>query len=82
MNASPPLKLPDIATPSTRRSIYLPRCMPFLAESVNIYLQDKPYHNLTSDLSPPAHALPDSTELFSTRITALITYLNFLLDKL
>ncbi|KNB32959.1 hypothetical protein ACH54_16380, partial [Salmonella enterica subsp. enterica serovar Infantis] len=26
MNASPPLKLPDIATPSTRRSIYLPRC--------------------------------------------------------
>ncbi|MFB1771811.1 hypothetical protein ACEY80_25340, partial [Salmonella enterica subsp. enterica] len=23
MNASPPLKLPDIATPSTRRSIYL-----------------------------------------------------------
>ncbi|HFY6369006.1 TPA: hypothetical protein ACIH9P_004692, partial [Salmonella enterica subsp. enterica serovar Typhimurium] len=22
MNASPPLKLPDIATPSTRRSIY------------------------------------------------------------
>ncbi|HFY6888910.1 TPA: hypothetical protein ACIIDA_001341, partial [Salmonella enterica subsp. enterica serovar Typhimurium] len=25
MNASPPLKLPDIATPSTRRSIYLPR---------------------------------------------------------
>ncbi|EPA5329558.1 hypothetical protein ACLLS9_004906, partial [Salmonella enterica] len=24
MNASPPLKLPDIATPSTRRSIYLP----------------------------------------------------------
>ncbi|MEY6295739.1 hypothetical protein WJF85_24975, partial [Salmonella enterica subsp. enterica serovar Corvallis] len=24
MNASPPLKLPDIATPSTRRSIYFP----------------------------------------------------------
>ncbi|MEY6294502.1 hypothetical protein WJF85_18225, partial [Salmonella enterica subsp. enterica serovar Corvallis] len=24
MNVSPPLKLPDIATPSTRRSIYLP----------------------------------------------------------
>ncbi|EAB1780983.1 hypothetical protein NK864_001958, partial [Salmonella enterica] len=52
MNASPPLKLPDIATPSTRRSIYLPRCMPFLAESVNIYIQDKPYHKLTSDLIP------------------------------
>ncbi|PZM32268.1 hypothetical protein DOL97_21810 [Salmonella enterica subsp. enterica serovar Derby] len=50
-----PLKLPDIATPSIRRSIYLPRCMPFLAESVNIYLQDKPYHKLTSDLIPYAN---------------------------
>ncbi|EAN1862845.1 hypothetical protein NJV16_004572, partial [Salmonella enterica] len=55
MNASPPLKFPDIATPSTRRSIYLPRCMPFLAESVNIYIQDKPYHKLTSDLIPHAN---------------------------
>ncbi|EKQ2607121.1 hypothetical protein P4037_005034, partial [Salmonella enterica] len=54
MNAPLPLKLPDIATPSTRRNIYLPRCMPFLAENVNIYLQDKPYHKLTSDLIPHA----------------------------
>ncbi|HGP0799157.1 TPA: hypothetical protein ACLFL6_004663, partial [Salmonella enterica subsp. salamae serovar 50:b:z6] len=26
---SPPLKLSDIATPSTRHSIYLTPCMPF-----------------------------------------------------
>ncbi|EAB5204146.1 hypothetical protein C5V99_22295, partial [Salmonella enterica] len=52
-----PLKLPDIATPSIRRSIYLPRCMPFLTENVNIYLQDKPYHKLKSDLIPHANYL-------------------------
>ncbi|KSB32755.1 hypothetical protein LFZ20_18710 [Salmonella enterica subsp. enterica serovar Johannesburg str. SA20025782] len=62
-----PLKLPDIATPSTRRSIYLPRCMPFLTENVNIYLQDKPYHKLKSDLIPHANYLHEIKELFSKR---------------
>ncbi|EAA8759760.1 hypothetical protein E3C31_12625, partial [Salmonella enterica subsp. enterica serovar Reading] len=60
-----PLKLPDIATPSIRRSIYLPRCMPFLTENVNIYLQDKPYHKLKSDLIPHANYLHEIKELFS-----------------
>ncbi|EDR8763263.1 hypothetical protein S641_001594 [Salmonella enterica subsp. enterica] len=73
MNASPPLKLPDIATSSTRRSIYLPRCMPFLAESVNIYIQDKPYHKLTSDLIPHANYLHEIKELFSKRLKEIIT---------
>ncbi|ECC3933333.1 hypothetical protein F4T54_15000, partial [Salmonella enterica subsp. enterica serovar Reading] len=59
-----PLKLPDIATPSIRRSIYLPRCMPFLTENVNIYLQDKPYHKLKSDLIPHANYLHEIKELF------------------
>ncbi|EAP3801082.1 hypothetical protein GL86_002288 [Salmonella enterica subsp. enterica] len=68
-----PLKLPDIATPSTRRRIYLPRCMPFLAESVNIYIQDKPYHKLTSDLIPYANYLHEIKELFSKRLKAIIT---------
>ncbi|EAO2631575.1 hypothetical protein CCP78_003494, partial [Salmonella enterica subsp. enterica serovar Sandiego] len=58
-----PLKLPDIATPSIRRSIYLPRCMPFLTENVNIYLQDKPYHKLKSDLIPHANYLHEIKEL-------------------
>ncbi|EAB4720583.1 hypothetical protein CG533_17405, partial [Salmonella enterica subsp. enterica serovar Rubislaw] len=57
-----PLKLPDIATPSIRRSIYLPRCMPFLTENVNIYLQDKPYHKLKSDLIPHANYLHEIKE--------------------
>ncbi|ECZ1745231.1 hypothetical protein F7J11_22320 [Salmonella enterica] len=68
-----PLKLSDIATPSTRRSIYLPRCMPFLAEIVNIYLQDKPYHKLTSDLIPHANFPHEIKELFSKRIRVIIT---------
>ncbi|MMN10616.1 hypothetical protein D8P22_14105 [Salmonella enterica] len=68
-----PLKLSDIATPSTRRSIYLPRCMPFLAEIVNIYLQDKPYHKLTSDLIPHANYPHAIKELFSKRIRVIIT---------
>ncbi|EDP8556660.1 hypothetical protein Z635_000534 [Salmonella enterica subsp. enterica] len=68
-----PLKLPDIATPSTCRRIYLPRCMPFLAESVNIYLQDKPYHKLTSDLIPYANYPHEIKELFSKRIRVIIT---------
>ncbi|EBA9692377.1 hypothetical protein CE673_21485 [Salmonella enterica] len=68
-----PLKLSDIATPSTRRSIYLPRCMPFLAEIVNIYLQDKPYHKLTSDLIPHANYPYEIKELFSKRIRVIIT---------
>ncbi|ECG5074786.1 hypothetical protein CSY93_07790 [Salmonella enterica] len=68
-----PLKLPDIVTPSTRRSIYLPRCMPFLAEIVNIYLQDKPYHKLTSDLIPHADYPHEIKELFSKRIRVIIT---------
>ncbi|HAK5456666.1 TPA: hypothetical protein ACJFYZ_000473 [Salmonella enterica subsp. enterica] len=68
-----PLKLSDIATPSTRRSIYLPRCMPFLAEIVNIYLQDKPYHKLTSELIPHANYPHEIKELFSKRIRVIIT---------
>ncbi|EBS4304672.1 hypothetical protein A4J85_002262 [Salmonella enterica subsp. enterica] len=68
-----PLKLSDIATPSTRRSIYLPRCMPFLTEIVNIYLQDKPYHKLTSDLIPHANYPHEIKELFSKRIRVIIT---------
>ncbi|HAD6250382.1 TPA_asm: hypothetical protein G1U95_06045 [Salmonella enterica subsp. enterica serovar Typhi str. CT18] len=68
-----PLKLPDIVTPSTHRSIYLPRCMPFLAEIVNIYLQDKPYHKLTSDLIPHANYPHEIKELFSKRIRVIIT---------
>ncbi|EEK7773634.1 hypothetical protein G3X34_001526 [Salmonella enterica] len=68
-----PLKLSDIATPSTRRSIYLPRCMPFLAEIVNIYLHDKPYHKLTSDLIPHANYPHEIKELFSKRIRVIIT---------
>ncbi|EAS6744460.1 hypothetical protein EBH43_06730 [Salmonella enterica] len=68
-----PLKLSDIATPSTRRSIYLPRCIPFLAEIVNIYLQDKPYHKLTSDLIPHANYPHEIKELFSKRIRVIIT---------
>ncbi|EBS3046338.1 hypothetical protein DSH02_14305 [Salmonella enterica subsp. enterica serovar Tchad] len=68
-----PLKLSDITTPSTRRSIYLPRCMPFLAEIVNIYLQDKPYHKLTSDLIPHANYPHEIKELFSKRIRVIIT---------
>ncbi|KDR19919.2 hypothetical protein CFSAN001087_01600 [Salmonella enterica subsp. enterica serovar Bareilly str. CFSAN001087] len=68
-----PLKLSDIATPSPRRSIYLPRCMPFLAEIVNIYLQDKPYHKLTSDLIPHANYPHEIKELFSKRIRVIIT---------
>ncbi|EAC0912823.1 hypothetical protein D5C10_15430 [Salmonella enterica subsp. enterica] len=68
-----PLKFPDIATPSTCRSIYLPRCMPFLTESVNIYIQDKPYHKLTSDLIPHANYLHEIKELFSKRLKAIIT---------
>ncbi|EBG6743935.1 hypothetical protein DUW90_15380 [Salmonella enterica] len=68
-----PLKLPDIVTLSTRRSIYLPRCMPFLAEIVNIYLQDKPYHKLTSDLIPHANYPHEIKELFSKRIRVIIT---------
>ncbi|EBX8125386.1 hypothetical protein DTF42_12645 [Salmonella enterica subsp. enterica serovar Tyresoe] len=68
-----PLKLPGIATPSTRRSMYLPRCMPFLTESVNIYLQDKPYHKLKSDLIPYANYLHEIKELFSKRLKEIIT---------
>ncbi|EAA1856394.1 hypothetical protein DQY65_13735 [Salmonella enterica subsp. enterica serovar Chester] len=68
-----PLKLPDIATPSTRRSIYLPRCTPFLTENVNIYLQDKPYHKLKSDLIPYANYLHEIKELFSKRLKEIIT---------
>ncbi|EAM0995922.1 hypothetical protein FKP18_13575 [Salmonella enterica] len=68
-----PLKLLDIATPSTRRSIYLPRCMPFLTENVNIYLQDKPYHKLKSDLIPHANYLHEIKELFSKRLKEIIT---------
>ncbi|HFG6725733.1 TPA: hypothetical protein ACJGYV_002300 [Salmonella enterica subsp. enterica] len=68
-----PLKLSDIATPSTRRSIYLPRCMSFLAEIVNIYLQDKPYHKLTSELIPHANYPHEIKELFSKRIRVIIT---------
>lgn len=68
-----PLKPPDIATPSTRRSIYLPRCMPFLTENVNIYLQDKPYHKLKSDLIPYANYLHEIKELFSKRLKEIIT---------
>ncbi|HAV7857684.1 TPA: hypothetical protein JK826_003081 [Salmonella enterica] len=73
MNAPLPLKLPDIATPSTRRNIYLPSCMPFLTENVNIYLQDKPYHKLTSDLIPHANYLHEIKELLSKRIRVIIT---------
>ncbi|EAZ0469964.1 hypothetical protein JT93_002982 [Salmonella enterica] len=54
-------------------AIYLPRCMPFLTESVNIYIQDKPYHKLTSDLIPYANYLHEIKELFSKRLKAIIT---------
>ncbi|EGE32352.1 hypothetical protein A671_03535 [Salmonella enterica subsp. enterica serovar Dublin str. DG22] len=47
--------------------------MPFLAENVNIYLQDKPYHKLKSDLIPHANYLHEIKELFSKRLKETIT---------
>ncbi|HHR4254208.1 TPA: hypothetical protein ACS51N_004552, partial [Salmonella enterica] len=41
--------------------------------SVNIYLQDKPYHKLTSDLRPHANYPHEIKELFSKRLKAIIT---------
>ncbi len=47
----PSLKLPDIATSSTRRSIYCRVVCLSRRESVNIAIRDKPLPpNLTSDL--------------------------------
>lgn len=64
-----PLKLPDIATPSIRRSIYFTALYAF----PNIYLQDKPYHKLKSDLIPHANYLHEIKELFSKRLKEIIT---------
>ncbi|EAA9277541.1 hypothetical protein OUN72_004278 [Salmonella enterica subsp. enterica serovar Essen] len=45
----------------------------FLTEIVNIYLQDKTYHKLTSDLIPHANYLHEIKELFSKKLRVIIT---------
>ncbi|EHN2305377.1 TPA: hypothetical protein N2G15_002296 [Salmonella enterica] len=46
---------------------------PFLTEIVNIYLKDKTYHKLTSDIIPQANYLHEIKELSSKELSVIIT---------
>ncbi|EBP7396837.1 hypothetical protein AHK31_22050, partial [Salmonella enterica] len=64
MNASPPPQ-----TSGYRYAIYPPQYIfTALYAFPNIYLQDKPYHKLKSDLIPHANYLHEIKELFSKRL--------------
>ncbi len=58
----------------TCTAVYIYRFVcPFLTEIVNIYLKDKTYHKLTSDIIPQANYLHEIKELSSKELSAIIT---------